>query len=56
MAVLPRLQAAKQGTEASVEILESLVHLLEVRRIHLPASPAQPFPGWPLIPLYQPSL
>ena len=36
-AVVPGLPAAKQWTEVSVKLLKGPVHLLENRRIHLPA-------------------
>ena len=40
-AMVPRLPAAKQRSEVSVKIPKGPVHLLESRRIHFPASPAQ---------------
>ena len=55
-AVVPRLPAAKQRSEVSVKILKGPVHLLESRRIHFPASPAQVFPSYPIILPLQPSL
>ena len=39
-AVLPRLPAAKQRSEVSVEIPKGPVHLFESCRIHIPTSPA----------------
>ena len=55
-AVVPRLPAAKQPSEVSMKILEGPVHLLESRRIHFPASPAQVFPSHPVLLSDQPSL
>ena len=51
-AVVPRLPAAKQWSEASVKILKDPVHLLENRSIHLPAPPGQAFPNHPVILSY----
>ena len=44
-AVVPGLPVAKQWTEVSVKLLKGPVHLLENRRIHLPAPPGQAFPN-----------
>ena len=42
--MVPRLLPAKQRRDVSVKNLKGLVHLLESRRIHFPASLAQAFP------------
>ena len=55
-AVVPRLPATKQRSEVSVKNLKGLVHLLESRRIHFLASPAQALPNYPIILSCQPSL
>ena len=43
-AVVPRLPAAKQRTEAGVKVTKGLVYLLKLRHIHFPAPSAQAFP------------
>ena len=55
-AVIPRFPAAKQRSEVSMKILKSPVNLLESRRVHFLASPAQAFPNHSVILSYQPSL
>ena len=51
-AVVSRLPAAKPRSEVSVKILKGPVHLLETRRIHFPASLAQAFLNYPVLPSY----
>ena len=46
--MVPRLLPAKQRRDVSVKNLKSLVHLLESRRIHFPASLVQAFPNYPV--------
>ena len=55
-AVVPRLTAPEQRSEVSVKILKGLVHLLESRSIHFPASPAQALSNQAIILSCQPSL
>ena len=43
LAVVPRLAAPEQRSEEGMELPKGLVHLLESRCIHFPASPAQAF-------------
>ena len=55
-AVVPRLPPAKQWCEVSVKILKVPVHLLEIRRIHFPASLAQALSNYHVILSCQQSL